>query len=68
MSFFDRSANVHGSFPYGIGNFRGTVTGAAANAYRSGMLDSAFRFSVNLVGRPWTFVNSVNDGKERWWA
>ena len=34
------------------GNFRGTVTGAEARAYRSGMLDSAYRVSVNLKGGP----------------
>ena len=52
MRFFGRSANFNASLPYGVGNFRGTVVGAAANAYRSGLLDSAFRFSVNLVGGP----------------
>jgi hypothetical protein len=50
LSFFGRSANVTASLPYGVGNFRGTVTGAAAHAYRSGLLDSVYRFSVNLKG------------------
>jgi len=40
------------SLPYGIGNFRGTVVGAETKAYRSGLLDSAFRFSINLKGGP----------------
>jgi hypothetical protein len=52
LRFFGRSANFSGSVPYGVGNFRGTVTGAETNAYRSGALDSAFRFSVNLKGGP----------------
>ncbi|MGC2767546.1 MAG: transporter [Candidatus Acidiferrum sp.] len=47
-----RSANITATLPYGVGNFRGTVTGAAAHAYRSGMLDSFYRFSVNLKGGP----------------
>jgi Putative MetA-pathway of phenol degradation len=49
---FGRSANFTAVLPYGIGNFHGTVTGAEMNAYRSGLLDSTFRFSVNLRGGP----------------
>jgi hypothetical protein len=52
LSFFGRSANFTASLPYGVGNFRGTVAGAEAHAYRSGMLDSSFRFSVNFKGGP----------------
>ena len=52
LSFFGRSANFTASLPYGVGNFRGTVAGAEAHAYRSGMLDSSIRFSVNLKGGP----------------
>jgi len=52
LSFFGRSANVTASLPYGVGNFRGTVAGAEAHAYRSGLLDSVYRFSVNLKGGP----------------
>ena len=47
-----RTANFTASLPYGVGNFRGTVAGAEAKAYRSGLFDSAFRFSVNLRGGP----------------
>lgn len=47
-----RSANFTASLPYGIGNFRGSVIGAETNAYRSGSLDSSFRFSINLTGGP----------------
>jgi hypothetical protein len=50
MSFFGRSPNFTASLPYGIGNFHGDVIGAHTNAYRSGLLDSTFRFSVNLKG------------------
>jgi hypothetical protein len=52
LSFFGRSANFTASLPYGVGNFRGIVAGAEAHAYRSGLLDSAYRFSVNLKGGP----------------
>jgi outer membrane putative beta-barrel porin/alpha-amylase len=52
FNFLGRSANIAATLPYAVGNFRGTVTGAAAHAYRSGMLDSFYRFSVNLKGGP----------------
>ncbi len=52
LSFFGRSANFTASLPYGVGNFQGTVAEAETRAYRSGMLNSAFRFSVNLRGGP----------------
>ena len=47
---FGRTANLTASLPYGVGNFRGTVVGAEAAAYRSGLLPATFRFSVNLIG------------------
>ena len=52
FNFFGRSANITGSLPYAVGNFKGTVQGAEQHLYRSGLLDSAFRFSVNLKGGP----------------
>jgi hypothetical protein len=52
LNFLGRSANLTASLPYGVANFRGTVAGAEAKAYRSGLLDSSFRFSVNLKGGP----------------
>jgi outer membrane putative beta-barrel porin/alpha-amylase len=50
LNFFGRSANVTASLPYGVGNFKGDVAGQAQTIYRSGLLDSNFRFSVNLLG------------------
>jgi hypothetical protein len=50
LNFLGRSANITASLPYGVGDFRGTVSGAEAQAYRSGLLDSVYRFSVNLKG------------------
>jgi hypothetical protein len=52
FDFFGRSANVVASLPYGVGNFRGTVSGAEDHLYRSGLVDSVFRLSVNLKGGP----------------
>jgi hypothetical protein len=52
FSFFGRSANIVASLPYALGNFMGTALGAEAHLYRSGLLDSSFRFSVNLKGGP----------------
>ncbi len=52
LRFFGRTASFLATVPYGIGNFHGTVMGSETNAYRSGLLASAFRFSVNLKGGP----------------
>ncbi len=50
FNLLGRSANVTASLPYGIGNFQGEVLQEHRSVYRSGLLDSAVRFSVNLVG------------------
>jgi hypothetical protein len=52
LKFFGRTAAFTASLPYGVGNFHGTVVGAEASAYRSGLLAPTFRFSVNLIGGP----------------
>jgi hypothetical protein len=52
LDFFGRTANVAVVVPYGVGNFKGTVIETPTNAYRSGLLDSFARFSVNLIGGP----------------
>lgn len=52
LSFFGRSANILAALPYGLGNFQGSVMGNQTNVYRSGLLDSVFRFAVNLKGGP----------------
>jgi hypothetical protein len=52
LRFFGRSANVVASLPYGVGNFQGSVAGNGTAIYRSGLLESGFRFSVNLKGGP----------------
>lgn len=50
FSFFGRSANITASQPYAVGHFQGIVIGTEAKIYRSGLMDSVFRLSVNLKG------------------
>jgi hypothetical protein len=52
LNFFGRSANITASLPYAVGNFHGDLAGQSRSIYRSGLLDSSFRFSVNLIGGP----------------
>lgn len=52
FSFLGRSANFTAFLPYGVGHFQGKVLGAETYAYRSGLLDSGYRLSVNLKGAP----------------
>ncbi len=47
-----RSANVAGGLPYAVGHFQGTVLGSQMEIYRSGLMDTSFRLSVNLKGGP----------------
>jgi hypothetical protein len=52
LNFFGRSANFTVGLPYGVGNFQGIVLDAPKSTGISGLLDSVFRFSVNLKGGP----------------
>jgi hypothetical protein len=52
LNFFGRSANVVAGLPYATGNFQGTVAGAGTSLYRSGLVDTMYRLSVNLKGGP----------------
>ena len=54
FSFFGRSASFTATLPYSVARLRGMVTGAptAGEIHRSGLLDGAFRLSVNLRGGP----------------
>jgi hypothetical protein len=49
---FGRSASFTAGLPYGEANFHGTVMGDQTNVYRSGLLDSVYRVSFNLIGGP----------------
>jgi hypothetical protein len=52
LNFFGRSANITASLPYGVAHFQGKFLDNETKLYRSGLLDSIFRFSVNLKGGP----------------
>lgn len=65
FSLFGRSANVLATLPYGVGNYQGTVAGAEGHIYRSGLLDSVFRFSVNLKGGPAMPVQKFRKWKQK---
>jgi hypothetical protein len=52
LSVLGRSANITASLPYGVGHLQGALEGTERRLYRSGLLDSVFRFSVNLRGGP----------------
>ncbi len=65
FSFFGRSANVAATLPYGVGTFKGTVLGAEREAYRSGLLDSVFRLSVNLAGGPAMALPQMREWRQK---
>jgi hypothetical protein len=50
VDFLGRSASVAVTLPYLWGNLQGTISGAAVQARRSGLMNPAMRFSVNLYG------------------
>jgi len=52
FNFFGRSANIVAALPYAFGHFQGTTVGAEQHLYRSGLVDSVYRVSVNLMGGP----------------
>ena len=65
LSFFGRSANITASLPYGVGNFQGRVMDNATEIYRSGLLDSSYRFSVNLKGGPAMSVKDYQSWQQK---
>ena len=52
FAILGRSANVSGVLPYAVGHFQGSVLGSQMHIYRSGLMDTSFRVSVNLKGAP----------------
>lgn len=52
FNMLSRSANVTAGLPYGEANFHGNVLGSETNAYRSGLFDSVYRVSINVLGGP----------------
>ena len=65
LRVFGRTASFLATLPYGVGNFHGTVIGTPTNAYRSGLLDSTFRFSVNLKGGPAMDVREFSQWRQK---
>ncbi len=65
LNLFGRSANITASLPYGVGNFQGNVNGTDNAIYRSGILDSSFRFSVNLRGGPVMDVRDMRKWRQK---
>ena len=65
MRLFGRTASVTASLPYGIGNFRGVVLANETNVYRSGLFDSSYRFSLNLIGGPAMNVAEFRSWKQK---
>ena len=52
FGMFGRSSNLNIAIPYGIGTFQGEFIGVSQQIYRSGLLDTTVRLSVNLKGGP----------------
>jgi Putative MetA-pathway of phenol degradation len=52
FGFFGHSTSFTATLPYVVGTFKGEVRTVNQEVYRSGMADSVFRFSMNLVGGP----------------
>src|SRR5579884_569811 len=65
LNCFGRSANFTAVLPYGVGNFSGTVENQSHSVYRSGLGDSAFRISVNLIGGPAMSLQEYRDWRQR---
>jgi len=65
LNFFGRSANITASLPYGVGHFQGIFQDSETKIYRSGLLDSVFRFSVNLKGGPAMSVKDYQSWKQK---
>jgi hypothetical protein len=65
LSFFGRSANITATLPYGVGHFSGTFADNETKLYRSGLLDSSFRFSVNLIGGPAMSVKEFQSWQQK---
>jgi hypothetical protein len=52
FGMFGRSSNLNIAIPYAVGTFQGEVVGVGQQIYRSGLVDTTFRLSVNLRGGP----------------
>jgi hypothetical protein len=65
FNLLGRSANFTVSLPYAIGNIKGNVSGTPTNVYRSGLLDTVYRVSVNLNGGPAMEITEFREWKQK---
>jgi len=65
LNFFGRSANFTATLPYGVGHFQGTFRDNETKLYRSGLMDTSFRFSMNLKGGPAMPVKEYQSWKQK---
>jgi hypothetical protein len=65
FGFFGRSSNFNAAIPYAVGTFQGEVVGVGQQIYRSGLLDTTLRLSVNLKGGPAMEVREFAKWKEK---
>jgi hypothetical protein len=65
LSFFGRSANITASLPYGVLHLQGKLVDNETKVYRSGLLDTSFRFSVNLKGGPAMSAKQFQSWKQK---
>jgi hypothetical protein len=65
LNFLGRSANITVLLPYGFGHFQGKLLGTEQEIYRSGFLDAALRFSVNLKGGPAMEVKEFRSWRQK---
>ena len=65
LHFFGRSANILASLPYGVVHYQGKLMDNETKVYRSGLLDSVFRFSVNIKGGPAMSVREYQAWKQK---
>jgi len=65
LNFFGRSANITASLPYGEGRFQVKFLDSETKLYRSGLLDSFFRFAVNIKGGPAMSVREFQPWRQK---
>jgi hypothetical protein len=65
LNFIGRSSNFTASLPYAAGNIHATINDAERTGYRSGLFDTSYRFSVNLIGGPAMSTREIFKWKQK---
>jgi Putative MetA-pathway of phenol degradation len=70
FGLFGRSANFTATLPYGVASFSGKVMVGteqerSGSLYRSGLADSTYRFSVNLIGGPAMRIDEFRSWRQK---